>query len=67
MYRRTSYFAALSLTALLVVIAGCGSDNNNPSAVTLGCDLSDDVEVLDRRLHFMTNSVEFDLDPPEVL
>jgi hypothetical protein len=32
MYRRTSYFAALSLTALLVVIAGCGSDNNNPSA-----------------------------------
>jgi hypothetical protein len=32
MNRRTSYFAALSLTALLVTMAGCGSDNNNPSA-----------------------------------
>jgi ice-binding like protein/Big-like domain-containing protein len=32
MYRRTSYFAALSLTAMLVAIAGCGSDSNSPSA-----------------------------------
>ena len=33
MYRRTGYFAACSLAALLVVMAGCGSDNN-PTAPT---------------------------------
>src|SRR6185436_17273152 len=27
MYRRTSYFATLSLAALLITMAGCGSDN----------------------------------------
>ena len=32
MYRRTSYFAALSLAALLAVVVGCGSDSKNPGA-----------------------------------
>lgn len=41
--------------------------DNHPGAITFGSDLSDGVEVLDRRLNPLANSVEFDLNPPEVL